>query len=359
MARRKLPPSHTKSIARTIPWNGGPLIAGGGGGTVLDAAPRIGASLIDLNAAGTPGDGQVGLVRIGEHEEEFVFNATLGKWVGKEYASLTTTDSWALDFSRAPLAAFRNAWCKFSGGVGWEVRGPQTKLRSAVTLPAATINIADPVNGSLDTAGQVLIRDQLVTYTGVSGASGAMQLTGCSGGSGTFPADSTPVIPFASTQGGGDPGGWGTTVTPLDHVGELWAAGFRLQERANAWINGSVDLVSMSVAPFYLNYNLGEDMGAAAAYPSANNAPVAGMLGPGLTLTGPAYDMGGFSAPGNHDRRSERGFEMRSAEWTNWAASAPTKRFLVPVLYGKMNSAAANDNGEVYGWTHRLRWVSQ
>jgi hypothetical protein len=307
-------------------------------------------------------DTQPGVMRIGAgadtHEEEFRWNAAEGRWIGLERVVLTTTDSWAMDLSRCPIVRFANAWAKFSGGVGWQAKGPRTGLRSAVTLPTGTINIADPSGGALASSGQVLIRDQLVTFGGVVTTPGAMQLTGCSGGTGSFPADLTPVIPWSSGAiGGGDPGGWGTTVTPLDRVSDLWTAGFRLEERANAWLNGSCDLFAMEVAPFFFNYNLDESMGSNALYAFPNLPPVAGMLGPGLKLTGPAYDMAGFDPPGEQSVQIERGFEMRHASWTAWTAGTPTKRFLSPVLYGRMPSGA-QDNGQVYGWTHRMRWVT-
>lgn len=349
-------PVDTTGIAAgdTLVWDGSKLIPG-----PASVLPVIGADLVDL---GTPVDGKTGIVRLGSgddvHEEIFIGDGS--NWIGRERVILTTTDSWAMDLSRCPIANFANAWAKFSGGVGWQILGGRTALRSSTTLPTGTINVKDWIGygGAIPASGTVFIRDQLITFTGVVTTPGAMQLTGCTGGTGTFPADITPVIPATiANYGGGDSGGWGTMVVPLDRCDELYDAGFVLEERANCWVNGSCDLKRMTIAPHYLNYDLGEDMGAAANYPRPNLPPIAGMLGPGIQLQGPPYDMAGYTVPGSHNRADERGFEQRHAAWTAWASADPTKRFLLPTLYGKMETGA-QDNGEVYGYTLRVRWVS-
>lgn len=300
-------------------------------------------------------DGQDGTARVGtdpdQHEEYFTWNAPLHRWIGKEMVTMSTDDAWALDLSRQPIAAFQNTWARFNGGVGWYRNGPRAFLRSATTLPSATINIStneEPDANLLAPAGQVLIRNQLVSYTGYVTTVGARQLTGCTGGSGTFPANITPVIPYGAASGG-DYGGWGTTVNPIDRVVDLWNIGARLKERARAWLNGSQDNYAMTVAPYYLNQNLSDDFN----YPGLSSPP-AGGLGFGVSLTGPALPLSG----GAGVRIDERAFNQYSTGWTAFAAGAPAKRILIPILYGKM-PAAAQDAGEVYGYTLTHRWEIQ
>jgi hypothetical protein len=140
----------------------------------------------------------------------------------------------------------------------------------------------------------------------------------------------------------------------MDRVGEMWAAGFRLQERMNAWINGSVDLKYMEIAPFYMSTEID---GATFQKIDVNLPPPAGALGPGITLRGPNYDIAGYVGVGTHDKTQERGMEMRHAGWSDWIASAPTHRILTPALYGRMQ-AGAKDCGETYAVSLALRWVS-
>jgi hypothetical protein len=75
-----------------------------------------------------------------------------------------------------------------------------------------------------------------------------------------------------------------------------------------------------------------------------------GGLGMGITLTGPADDF--VTA-----RVAERPFAQTIGAWTDLAVT-PTKRYLWCALYGKMDDAGANDNGEVYACQVLTRWVS-
>jgi hypothetical protein len=336
---------------------------------VPDAAPKLASNLAGLGTGQY--DGHVGIIRLGSypdiHAEEFVWSSAASKWIGaNEYQLVTGNDAWGMDWARQPLARIRNKWCRPNGGVSWQVIGPHGALVSDVTLPQATIQIECPTtyNASNFPPGGYLIRDQLVVSTGASDVSaGVVNLTGCTGGSGTYPGKTggssfTPVIPFGQPSGG-DQGGWGTTGVMLDRVGEMFAAGFTLQERLDGFINGTTDLTSLELAAFYLNMNAGEDLGASGNYPGLNVTAdlVPGLLGPGVKVTGPAYDMGGYSAPGTHKASDERGYERRTSPWTTWAAATPTKRFLWPLLYGRHN-VATKSNGEAYSVNLSLRWVS-
>lgn len=327
-------------------FSGGADALGGSGGSGVDLPPKI---LVAAALTAGDYDGQVGLLRVGtypdDHTEELVWDGTASRWIGQPYPPMfTTTDGRGMDFHQHPLSHWRNAWARFDNGLPTAKSGARsfTVLASDTTLPAATIvtNSADlavqsPIGPAFAASGTIRIRDQLVTYTGRSGTS----FTGCAGGTGTFPGNATPI-----TQG--ETAGWGTTCTPLDNVSTLWNAGLRLQERASSWINGSFDHITLSIAPYYWSRALG---GGSWTLPPTSNP--SGGLGFGLTITGPADDF--VTA-----RETERPFDWIPSNWTDWTASAPTQRYLMAGLYGKMNNAAALDNGEAYGYALRHRWVS-
>lgn len=338
--------------------------------SVPDAPPKLATDLVDLG----PGlyDGHVGIVRIGTwpdmHEEQFVWSAEATPepmWIGaREYVVLSALDAWAMDFARQPMSLLRNKWARPNGGVGWQVVGQRGYADEAVTLPDTDIHvISAPGEAAWPSAGQFLLRDVLITYTGftLDGAGPNGTFTGCSNNSAfngrTFDAGHTPIIPYGA-EAAGDHGGWGTSVVQLDRVGELWAAGFRLEERLDGFFNGTTDLTSVDFAPFYLNTDANENLGAASNYPALSKSAdtVPNLLGPGVTVTSPAYDMGGYTQPGTHLPYDERGFERRTSAWMPWAAAAPTKRFLTPLLYAK-HATAAKNNGECYSVNLMMRWT--
>jgi hypothetical protein len=311
-----------------MPWH--PVTSEGVGGS--DAPPTVASTLAGLGSGDF--DGAIGLLRIGTypdvHEEEFTWNDTAGKWIAtREHVMFSTSDAWGMDLGNRSLAQIRNNWARVGNGLPYEKT--RTLLGADETLPTGTITLSDA--SSFATSGAIRIRDNLITYTGKS----TNDLTGCSGGTGTHAAGTLV------TQN--ERGGWGTEHVPMDNVKALWDAGLRLQEQASCWLNGSFDHIAMSVAPYYWSKALG---GATWTLPPAHTP--SGGLGIGLTVTGPADD---FVA----SRIDERPFEWSSTSWTDWAASAPTEKFLIAGLYGRMNDAAAIDCGEVYGYTLRLRWV--
>lgn len=281
---------------------------------------------------GAPTNGKVGIIRLGTYpdvrEVEFVGDGT--RWIAtREHVMISQADAWGMDLSNRSLASFRNAYVRFYSGLPYGKA--MSFLSTSYTAGSATMNVNNAA--AFAASGTVKLRDQTITYTGKT----ANTLTGCSGGAGTFPIDVTQVIQ-------GEIGGWGTEVVPLDRVGEMYAAGFTLEEKANAYLNGSADLVSMTVKPYYFNYDPADDITMPPDAPS-------GGLGLGVGLTGPA-------TPGGASNRAvERNFTYTQSAWTAFAATAPSKRYLIAALYGQMNSAGANDNGEVYGYALRLRWV--
>lgn len=336
---------------------------------VPDAKPKVGASLAALGTGQY--DGHLGILKIGAGVDAFIetfvwdsfARAGAGGWVGKdEHTVVSCDDAWALDWTRQPLANIRNAWCRPNGGVGWARSGGAAILRGNFVVPASgvfDIPVEDDGVNDLPNQGQVIVRGTTFTYAGKDLTPGAKKLTGCThvfGPSGvTLPGGRfTPIIPYAPVLGGGgDPGGWGTTVQALDHVGEVWAAGFRLEERIHAWMNGSQDNKALQLAPFYINYNIGDDF----LYPALDSPPPSGFIGPGLTLVGVTEHMAGITSPGSGSVIDERRFKWAEANWTSWTPVAPpNKRLLVPVIYGKMPADAA-DTGQAYGVTLSLRWV--
>lgn len=346
--------------------------------TIPDAKPKISATLAGLGSGQY--DGHVGIVRIGSgvdaFVEEFLWDSSAragaGGWIGKgEHVVMDCVDAWALDWTRQPISSVRGAWIRPNGGVGWARSGAAAILKNDVTIPSDGstfhFDIYDYSANTLPPSGNLTARGNTYIYTGVSGAAGSKQITGVTlqfgtpgvthkGGSdpGDYRTGVTPIIPYAPTLGGGgDPGGWGTNVRIMDRVGEMWAAGFRLQERIHAWMNGSQDFKSLTIAPFYLNYNLDEDF----LYPTLGSPPIAGMLGPGQSIIGPNTPMAGIGGGSIQSVVDERQFDHRQGNWVAWTpAGAPTKRFLVPVLYGKM-PVDADDTGQSYGVTLALRWV--
>jgi hypothetical protein len=276
------------------------------------------------------------VIRLGVYpdlfEEEFAWDLASGRWIGTvEHIMISQTDAWAMDLSNRSIANIRSPnWSRFYAPIVFS-RPTSNALRSAITLPVGDGIIPLISVTGFTTSGQIKIREQTVTYTGKSGN----DLIGATGGVGTFPANATPVWQ-------GENGGWGTEVVMMDHVSDLWTAGFRLEEQVNCWINGSYDHKAMTIAPWYFNHNTGENI----TIPPAIGS---GGLGRGVNIVGPADDF-------VDGRATERAFEWRASSWTTWSATAPSKRFLYAGLYGQMPNDA-NDNGEVYGYTLRHRWI--
>jgi hypothetical protein len=186
----------------------------------------------------------------------------------------------------------------------------------------------------------------VTTTVGAAAITGCQYLGGAPSGvtldGGTDAADYhtgvTPIIPYApSLGGGGDPGGYGNIVRELDHAGEMWAAGFRLQEQLIAWMNGSQDLKILQIAPFYANYDLNENFN----FPDLALPPPSALLGPGQIAVGPPRHLASITSPGTGSVIDERAFEKIANNWADLnPALAPTKRIMKPILYGKMPADA-------------------
>src|SRR5262245_3268766 len=238
----------------------------------------VGSTLAALGRGSA--DGDLGLCRIGTwpdlHEEEFVWNPSIstGTWVGtREYLMICQADTWALDLSGYALSAIQNNWRRFRDSIMYGK--PHTHLTATfVAGTDTTMTVAD--TSSFPTSGILRVRNQKVTYT--AKPSGTTFTVSTAGVSGTFASLNTPVVLTGPTTAA-EVGGWGTSIVPMDRVGDLWSAGFRLQEKVSAWLNGGQDNTTMSVAAFYWNYNLTED------FVSPPLDPTGSGLGQGTALT--------------------------------------------------------------------------
>lgn len=294
----------------------------------------IGASRAAL---GAPTNGKVGLIRLGAAGDyERAFKGNGATWLDQTPdVVLQQADTWGMDLSNRDLADFRNAYCRLASSLPYGK--PHTHLTVAFVVGTDTVmTVAD--TSSFAASGFLCARGATIAYT----AKTATTFTGCSvafgTSSGTLPANVTPIMVGLNVA---DVGGWGTDCIPLEFAGEMVAAGFSLQERVECNLNGGQDNTALTVAPYYWSENAGVDF-----VPPAKVA--AGGLGFGLAVTGPA-------SPLAANRSAERDFRVFTAGWTN-LATPPSGHYLRASLYGKM-PAGANDNGEVYGYTLRLRWV--
>lgn len=314
--------------------SGGP--GGGGDGDDLDV-PIVASDLAGLGV----GDqvGREGIIRIGaypdDYSEEFVWDGT--RWIGiREIEVSSQNDTWGMDLSDvapADMTTFRRVTSALPYGKA------HTFITDDVTVGDATVPVN---NGAQFTVDPFKCRNYTITPTGFSSS----QFTGCTwartngtaNGTETFPTTVTPVVQERQL------GGFGTFAIPVDRVGEMYAAGFQLEERASAFMNGSKDGKAIQLTVYWNNFDEGEDFDVPEAVPS-------GGLGNGVILTGPSNDLGASS------REAERSFQMVTVGFTPFTASTPTKRYLVPTVVARMSSGAT-DNGEFYNYCHKVRWVS-
>lgn len=320
------------------------------------AAPKVinlaaGDTLADLGAGAV--DGQLGIVRVGEEPDDselrLRWRTASARWVGAEIPVATINDAWALDGINQQPADVQGQWYRPMHGVAW-YHGSRGVLAQNYTPGDSTITIKLKA-GAFTAAGKLMLRGWTPAYTGLTdNGDGTWTFTGVTGGpSATLYADVTPVIPY-DDHNAGDLGGWGISTRVIDHAGELWAAGFRLQERVPlVYMNGSQDGLAMDATLYWFQHDPTDDLFATPAPWDPPSSP----LGKSLTLTGTADPLAGT-------REQERGFEIVTAAnaWSSWVAGAPTKRLLKPYLYHRM-PAGAKDTGEMYGLTWLARWIGQ
>lgn len=317
-------------------------------GSFPSGGTLVAATLAGLGA-GPFNDGQLAIIRIGAwpniHEEFIKYDAALGKWLGDPITLLTQSDTWAMDLGDkkgTDLLLFGLVKNAIPYGKAY------TKLNGTQNANAATINVLARYSGgpAFAATGTILIRDNIITYTGITGAqTGNFSFTGCvlqSGSGGAIP-DTVDV-----TQG--FPGGFGMVSSPLPFAAELWAAGLRLQEKMSSFMNGSPEAggnKALTIAPYWYQYNAGDGYASPVTPPNGGlgfSASVVGSVDPGGPWT------------------AERPFTWAENAWADWAGAGdagkvPAKRFLLPRIYGKM-AAGSIDTGECLDTTLRVRWVS-
>lgn len=313
----------------------------------LDGSP----STLGTGAA----DGQLGLVRIGTGSDEFEmqmrWRASSSRWESQAITIVTTNDAWAVDGINQQPADFKNQWYRPIHGVAWYDTGVKAVLATDYT-GGSSLTVKQVTGGSFSPSGSLMVRGWIIAYTGLTdNGDGTWTFTGCTGGSGsvTLKANYVPVIPSEGNNVG-DAGGWGIRTTPIERAGELWAGGLRLQERvASVYLSGSQDNQAMDTALYFYQYATSDLF----ANPVPWDPPSGG-LGFGHVVTSQALP--GATAAPTSSRIAERGMDIFKTDWIDWAASSPTKRWVVPILYHRM-PLAAEDTGEEYGRTHQVRWI--
>lgn len=294
---------------------------------------------------GTIINGKEGVIQLGTYpdDREIEFRARGGRWLSQPFTVMHQNDAWATDGINQQPGDVQNQWYRPIHGVGW-YHGSLAVLASNYTSGASTI-VVKLKAGAFASAGLLMMRGWTPAYTGLTNnGDGTWTFTGVtSGPTTTLYADYTPVIPY-DTANAGDLGGWGLVPSPIDRAGEMFAAGFTLEESIRVYLNGSQDAMAMSVALYWWQYDTGDLFTNPSPY-----AEPSGHLGASTTITGNAD-------PKAATRDLERGFDVFTQDWVAWPGGVPTKRWLVPVLYHRM-PAGAKDTGEMYGLTHQMRWV--
>lgn len=333
------------AYAEIIAWLGS--VPGGGGGGGGGASTVVGTTLAEL---GSGGNGILfGLLRLGTwpntHDELFFWHdGPPGKWVGEEHVVVTQSDTHAMDLGNRK-AADLTQYSRIDNAIPYGkaftmLNGAQNLSTGAFSGGTGVLTVVSSagMGGGRPTfpaAGTLYIRDNAITYTGKTPTT----FTGCtlvSGSGGTIP-DATDVV-------SGGVGGWGFTISPLMFVSDLWAAGFRLQEQAVALMNAAPDGThQLTVAPYWYEFNDGDGLSVAAAVPPTG----------GIGVSAPLVSI----ADGGGVKNGERTFFKKENPWTDWAAGIPTKRYMLPMMIGKM-AAGSTDTGEVLDLKLTMRWVS-
>lgn len=312
---------------------------------------KVGATLAALGSGAADGDPAV--VRIGAwpdtHEELMYWDASQGKWVGEERVVIAQQDSWAMDLTNRSGAQLLD-WSAIDSAVpfgkAYALLTVAADLSAAAFDPGGaggTITVDDTSSphshpfaeaGAADGA-YLQVRDNYLTFAGKTGTT----LTGCHVVQG-----SRGVIPVGEYAYQGYPGGWGFVSTPIPYAVDMWTAGFRLQERLSSLCNSGPADVNLLAAPYWTQYDAGDGVS------QSLGVPPAGGLGASASLRSPD---GSGLAVGNP---GERDFYMTVNGWTAWPLAAPTKRFLLPKMVGKMEAGPIS-SGEVLDTKLVVRWV--
>lgn len=325
------------------------IISGGGGG---GTAVRTGSTVSELDAAGTPADGDIGVLTVGTYPDQqsvhLRWSADANRWIGDAVTLVTQGDTWAMDLGDRSGTELLD-WSPIDNALPFGKS--HAFLTGAHNLSAANFNpgtatgvitVNDtasthsfPFQSSSDGSPYLQIRDNYITYTGLT----ATTFTGCAVVQG-----SRGTIPDAEWAVQGYPGGWGFEADSVPFADQLYAAGLQLQERLTSLMNSAPGEKKLTIAPYWREYDPGDG-----ALPVA--IPPAGGLGVGVNLT--SLDLTGGSVG------AERTFYLTGANagWTDWSLTAPTKKFLIPRIVGKME-AGATLSGSCLDTKLMVRWVS-
>ena len=336
------------SFATGGQWLPVPLAGGDGGGDTAEPA-RVGSTVAELNAAGVPSDGQLGILRLGtwpnQHEEYLRWVAgSPGRWVSEERIIVTQNDSWAMDLgnrSAADLVQFTRIMQAIPYGKAYaQVVGAQNVSGFA---GAGVLTVNDTRDGTtagfgkslgFQNSGTLLVRDNIITYTGRTNTT----FTGCNKVAGTG-----GVIPATVDVLQGYTGGYGFVIAPVPWAEELWAAGLRLQEKALCLMNDAPGAThQLEVAPYWREFDNGDG--------NTLSDYAVGGLGMSAVLRQAVAADGG-------NKNNERMFHWTENGWTDWTEGVPSKRYLTPTIMGKMD-AGAIDTGEVLDYRLAVRWRS-
>lgn len=326
--------------------SGGVIVVGGGGGSGAPVPVVVGNSRAALGDGET--DGALGLIRIGTwpnvHEALFAWNEAEEMWVGEQMVNVTQLDTLAMDLGNRSGAALLD-WSLVNNPIPYNRAYTSLSATENVSSDAtlSVVNAAGEAHGQpFPSSGTLYIRDNVISYTGKTGTT----FTGCalvSGSGGSIPASVDVVALLAS--------GWGMVCSPILFAAEMWAAGFQLQEKLTALMNGSpaegVADKALTIAPYWYEFNDGDGL------PLPGTGTPSGGLGLSASLTGTTEDNGA--------KADERAFTWAENDWGDWDSAGNsgktiTKRYLLPRIFGKMASGAI-DTGEVLDTKLVTRWV--
>jgi hypothetical protein len=273
------------------------------------------------------------------------WNAANSRWVSEEFVLITQQDTWAMDLTNRTQAQLEN-WSEVTSAVPFGksyalIDGPLDLGAAAFAGGTGVITVNDTSSphsfpfGNQGGSGApfLQIRDNFISYTGKTGTT----FTGCK-----LEQGSGGVIPDNEYAVQGYPGGYGLVVDSLNNVDLLYAAGMHIQERLNSLMNSGPGANKLTIAPYWYQYNPGD-----ATIPPT--MPPSGGIGVSAGLQSTAGEALGWT--------QERPFFLTFNEFSDWPLAAPTKRFLVPKLVGKMQAGAVS-SGEILDTTLVVRWVS-
>ena len=303
----------------------------------------------------TPAGGTKATVYVGtapnRHQETLRYNATLAKWISEaEPIIMTQQDSWAMDLGNRSGAQMLD-WSPVDNPVPYGKAF--TTLNGSVDLsnanfnndgsPAGTITVVDTTNAdshgsgpfaSTSAGAYLKIRDNFITYTGKTSTT----FTGCAvvqGARGT--------IPTGEWVSQGYSGGWGFNTTSIPFADDMYAAGLELEINFITMMNSGPNEKNMTLGVYWEQFDPGDGVIQLTIPPSG-----------GLGVFPQLVSVDGSGGANS----SERSFYLTepTTEWQLWSLTAPTKKFLIPRVIGKMESGVES-TGQCLDTKVAYRWV--